>query len=106
VGTLVLAEDMGATSPMRRDVDRRETATATDNPVIVASNRAPSDWLKPVADQIGHFRADVVGRVEASPSAAITLDFFPLYRLHDRTYSVYMTLFTPKAWSQRTGGTQ
>jgi DUF1680 family protein len=103
-GPLVLAEDMGAPGPQRPG-RQRGAATPANNPVIVTSSQLVSDWLKPVAGEPGQFHTDGVGRIATSPSDVTELNFVPIYRVHEHTYSVYMNLFTPQEWTQRAAGT-
>ena len=104
-GPLVLVQDMGTLAPKRGSSEGRGPAVA-DNPVLVASTRTVSDWLKPVSGQSGKFRTEGAGRIASSPSTALELNFIPLYRLHDHTYSIYMNLYTPDAWARLTAGAQ
>jgi len=106
-GPLVLGEDMGPAVRRAPAASGGRAAPVVDkNPVLVVSSRTVSDWLKPIDGRPGEFRTDGVGRIAASPATPVELKFVPLYRLHDRTYSVYMNVLSPDAWSHRTGETQ
>ena len=105
-GPLVLAEDMGPATKRIAGGGARGTQAVDKNPVLVVSTRTVSDWLKPIDGKPGEFRTDDVGRIASSPTTPVELKFMPLYRLHDRTYSVYMNLFAPDVWSHRTLETQ
>jgi len=90
-GPLVLAGDLGPED--RQDVARDEITGLWKVPVLVATEKPVSDWLKPVEGKPGHFRSDGVGRDH-------DVDFLPFYRLHRRTYAVYWDFFTPEEWEQ------
>jgi hypothetical protein len=87
-GPLVLAGDLG---PEQR---RRGRAPSTDVPVLVAAETPVASWLKPVAGQPGDFQSVGVGRDK-------DVQFFPFYRLHERTYAVYWDTFTPGEWETK-----
>lgn len=89
-GPLVLAQDVGPRAVSRGAGAKSGAAVADASPVHC--ERLASS-LKPVVGQPGQFRTDV-GRIAASPTAPIELAIVPLYRLHDRIFSVYMDLFT------------
>jgi DUF1680 family protein len=102
-GPLVLAADLGTTPPARGPAPRgpgaRGPALMRNFPAIVSA--APvTEWLTPVADQPGQFKAE--GRTLAAPDQAVPLTFIPLYRLHDHTQSVYMSIYTPDEFQRRT----
>ncbi len=110
-GPLVLAADQGTAAPPAQARGRRGAAAGAppapnNNPVIVTAARSIAEWLKPAVGKAGEFSVAGAGRTTASPAAAVDVSFVPLYRLHDHTYSVYLNMLTPEAWSQRTGGTQ
>lgn len=100
-GPLVLGQDMGPASEGGGRRSGRDAESDPNQPVLVVSTRAVSDWLKPVDGRPGKFRTDGVGRIPAAPEVAAELSFIPLYRLHERRYSVYMNLLTPDEWAQR-----
>lgn len=89
-GPLVLAGDLGP-EPEREGRARQPL----NIPALVAAERSPVDWLKPVPDRPGNFRSAGVGREK-------DVELVPLYRLHRRTYSVYWNLFTPAEWEKKT----
>ena len=63
-------------------------------PVLVAADRSPSDWIKPVPGKPGTFRSEGVGRER-------DVELAPFYRLHRRTYSVYWDVLSPAEWEKR-----
>ena len=88
-GPLVLAGDLG---PERR-------GRPSDSPSLVTSDKPLTEWLQPVADNLGVFRTVGVGR---SPDGqASEVEFVPFYRLHRRTYSVYWDLDTNDSWTKK-----
>lgn len=91
-GPLVLAGDLGPED--QRDLQRDALSGDLKVPVFVAAERPVAGWLKPVAENPGHFRTDGVGRDR-------DVDFLPLYRLHRRTYAVYWDLFTQPEWEKK-----
>lgn len=84
-GPLVLAGDLG-------DEDFSPWKPGAV-PVLVASGRAVSDWLKPVDGQPGNFRSVGVGRDR-------DVDFKPFYRTHRRTYAIYWDFYSPQEWEK------
>ncbi len=103
-GPFVLGQDMGPSLERGRRRSGRDAESDPNQPVLVVPTRTVSDWLKPVDGRPGEFRTDGVGRVGAAPEVAAELSFIPLYRLHERRYSVYMNLLTPDEWAQRSAG--
>lgn len=90
-GPLVLAADLGDEQLSRRT--QRQAPPPIEIPVFVAAERPVDEWLKPVPDKPGWFRTDGVGKNR-------DVEFAPFYRLHRRTYAVYVDLFTPEEWQQ------
>ena len=88
-GPLVLAGDLG---PDSRTGGRSVQPSSV--PVFVAAERPITEWLKPVPGKPGAFRSEKVGRES-------DVEFVPFYRLHRRTYSVYLDLLTPSDWEKR-----
>ncbi|HEY4424333.1 MAG TPA: beta-L-arabinofuranosidase domain-containing protein [Pyrinomonadaceae bacterium] len=88
-GPLVLAGDLG---PERR-------GKSSDSPSLVTSDKPLTEWLQPVADNLGVFRTVGVGR--STEGQASEVDFVPFYRLHRRTYSVYWDLDTNDSWTKK-----
>ncbi len=89
-GPLVLAGDLG---PERRG------GPATESPSLVTAEKPVTEWLQPVADNLGVFRTVGVGR--SADDKASEVEFVPFYRLHRRTYSVYWDLYTNDGWTRR-----
>lgn len=88
-GPLVLAGDLG---PERR-------GESSDSPSLVTSDKPLTEWLQPVADNLGVFRTVGVGR--GTDGGASEVEFVPFYRLHRRTYSVYWDLDTNDSWTKK-----
>lgn len=89
-GPLVLAGDLG---PERRG------GPATDLPALVTAEKPITEWLQPVADNLGVFRTVGVGR--STDDRASEVELVPFYRLHRRTYSVYWDLYTNDGWTRK-----
>jgi len=95
-GPLVLAGDLGPEIPRSRWTKRQassEEIKLKPVPVFVAAHLPPSEWIKPVPGEPGHFRTVGVGREE-------DVDLYPFYRLHRRRYALYWDLFTPQEWEK------
>jgi DUF1680 family protein len=88
-GPLVLAADLG---PERR-------GGSPESPSLVTEDRPLTEWLQPVADNLGVFRIVGVGRSTDGQTSEV--DFVPFYRLHRRTYSVYWDLDTVDSWTKK-----
>ncbi len=95
-GPIVLAGDLGPERERRRGATGQAGAQqqVIKIPSLVAAERTPSTWIKPVANKSGAFRTSGVGREQ-------DVDLVPFYRLHRRTYSVYFDLFTPAEWEKK-----
>jgi hypothetical protein len=87
-GPLVLAGDLG---PERRGASSETSLVTSDKPL--------TEWLQPVADNLGVFRTVGVGR--SAEGEASEVEFVPFYRLHRRTYSVYWDLDTNDSWTRK-----
>ncbi|MBN1126523.1 MAG: glycoside hydrolase family 127 protein [Sedimentisphaerales bacterium] len=81
-GPLVLAGEFG---------DRRPEPWV---PVLMAQDRNPSRWIKPVPGDLIRFKTEGVGRPD-------DFTLIPFYRMHHQWYSVYFDLFTEQQWTQR-----
>ncbi|HEU4869553.1 MAG TPA: beta-L-arabinofuranosidase domain-containing protein [Pyrinomonadaceae bacterium] len=88
-GPLVLAGDLG---PERRG------GLGTESPALVVADKPVTQWLQPVADNIGVFRTVGVGR--SADDKVSEVEFVPFYRLHRRTYSIYWDLYTNNGWTK------
>jgi DUF1680 family protein len=88
-GPLVLAADLG---PEGR-------GGQTESPGLVTAEKPLTEWLQPVADNLGVFRTVGVGR--DLEGQAREVEFVPFYRLHRRTYSVYWDLDTNESWTKK-----
>ncbi|MFN7949759.1 MAG: glycoside hydrolase family 127 protein [Blastocatellia bacterium] len=98
-GPLVLAGDLGPERERRRGASgqtgaQSHAAQIVKIPSLVAAERAPSAWIKAVADKPGFFRTAGAGREQ-------DVELVPFYRLHRRTYSAYFDLFTPAEWEKK-----
>ena len=89
-GPLVLAGDLG---PERRG------GSASESPSLVTAEKPVTEWLQPVADNLGVFRTVGVGR--SAEDKASEVEFVPFYRLHRRTYSIYWDLYSNDGWSKK-----
>lgn len=89
-GPLVLAGDLGPEPPRQQ----AERAPQQESPVLVASDRPVTDWLKPIAGRPGAFRSEGVGRDR-------DVELVPFYRLHHRTYTTYWDVLTPPEYDAR-----
>jgi hypothetical protein len=89
-GPLVLAGDLGT---------ERRSGRIEPAPVFVSAQLPLTDWLKPVLDKPGNFRAVGVGR--DSNGQKVDVEFAPFYRLHRRAYALYWDLYTPQQWDKR-----
>ena len=99
-GPLVLAGDLGPEPPGRAEAPDAQRAARNPPkvPVLVAAERPPTAWLKPVAGAPGRFTSDGVGREPDAAAGVSDVQFQPFFRLHRRTYSTYWDLFTPAEW--------
>ena len=88
-GPLVLAADLG---PERRG------GGATESPALVPDEKPLTEWLQPVRDNLGVFRTVGVGRNTEGQTSEV--EFYPFYRLHRRTYSIYWDLYTNDGWTK------
>jgi hypothetical protein len=88
-GPLVLAADLG---PERR-------GEASESPSLVTADKPLTEWLQPVADNLGIFRTAGVGR--GTDGQTKEVEFVPFYRLHRRTYSVYWDLYSNEDWTRK-----
>ena len=104
-GPLVLAGDLG---PERRWSRREEeqdevrpVAVTQDYPLLVASPRPVSDWVKPAAEKPGYFVISGVARKLKEPEKTVDLELVPFYRLHKRLYSGYWDYISEADWQKR-----
>src|SRR5262249_18390760 len=68
-------------------------ALVTDRPV--------TEWLRPVADKPGTFRAAGVAHALDESQAARDVELAPFYTVHRRTYAAYWDLLTAAEYSAR-----
>ncbi len=92
-GPLVLAGDIGPEIRFGRE-RQAEPSTRPVVPIFVAAGIDPSEWVKPVEGEAGHFRTNGVGRPN-------DVDLYPFYRLHRRTYAVYWDIFSEAGWKEQ-----
>ena len=90
-GPLVLAGDLGAE---RQRGEHRNIRASESAPVLVASARSVSDFVKPVPGKPGTFVTSDVGL-----TTDITL--VPFYQLPRRRYEIYWDMFTPEEWKKK-----
>ncbi|MBX6331337.1 MAG: glycoside hydrolase family 127 protein [Gemmatimonadaceae bacterium] len=104
-GPLVLAGDLGPEPPHVRgaDEDDRPTLGRPMVPVLVAADRPVDEWIERVPGTPARFRTKGVGREPHANGAAHDVELVPFYRLHERTYAAYWTLFTPAEWEAKKG---
>ena len=89
-GPLVLAADLG---PERRG------GLSASIPSLVTDDKPAGEWLEPKSDNLGIFRA--VGVARNSEDLPDELEFVPFYRLHRRTYAIYLDLYTRDGWNRK-----
>lgn len=85
-GPLVLAGDLG---PL-------EDPKAKDflyTPVFIPQTEKLDAWIQPVEGKTNTFRTLNAGHPR-------DVELSPLYKMHDRTYSVYWDIFTKEAWQE------
>ena len=97
-GPLVLAGDLGPEPERGRE---RGAGYEPNVPVFVAAEQPVDQWVKPVADEPGHFRITGVGRDSFGADREINANLVPFYSLHRRTYAVYFDLFTQPEWEEK-----
>ena len=98
-GPLVLAGDLGPEPERGRE--RGAGYERPNVPVFVAAEQPVDQWVKPVANEPGHFRITGVSRDSLGADREIDADLVPFYRLHRRTYAVYFDLFTQPEWEEK-----
>ena len=86
-GPLVLAGDLG---PVIDSASREPLYV----PVLMAENRNPSSWMKPVEGQPNTFITVNTGRPR-------DIVMKPFYSIYDRRYSVYWDLFNEARWNEK-----
>ena len=98
-GPLVLAGDLGPEPERGRE--RGAGYERPDVPVFVAAEQPVDQWVKPVANEPGHFRITSVGRDSFGADRKVNANLVPFYRLHRRTYAVYFDRFTQSEWQEK-----
>ncbi len=86
-GPLVLAADLGP-------VDDPRSEQRNYVPVLMSESRDPATWLEAVPGETSTFRTQGIG-------APRDVKLRPLYRVNDRTYTVYLDLFNEVQWAER-----
>jgi DUF1680 family protein len=86
-GPLVMAGDLG---PINDSASKDPFYV----PVMMAGNRDPRTWMKPVDDKPNTFRTINTGRPR-------DVEIKPFYIIYDRRYSVYWDLFNELDWETR-----
>jgi DUF1680 family protein len=104
-GPLVLAGDLGPERKWsRREEEQDEVkpiAVSQDYPLLIASPRLVSEWVKPIQGKPGHFVITEVARKLQEPEKALELELIPFYRLHRRLYSGYWDYLDQVEWNKR-----
>jgi hypothetical protein len=90
-GPLVLAGDLGP-SPAHNGTEGEQPAPKA--PALVTT-RDVVDWLEPVANRAGVFRASRVAVALDATKRAQQVELAPFYAVQRRTYVVYWDLLTP-----------
>jgi DUF1680 family protein len=91
-GPLVLAGDLGPQPRRDADGDGDGPQTATVESPVLVTDRALSEWLRPVEGQPGYFRTTGLG---------VDVTLAPFYRTHRRIYTGYWDLLTPAENTER-----
>ena len=91
-GPLVLAGDLGPQPRRDADGDGDGPQTATVESPVLVTDRAVSEWLRPVAGQPGYFRTTGLG---------VDVTLAPFYRTHRRIYTGYWDVLTPAENTER-----
>src|SRR6185503_15224698 len=76
----------------------RRGGSSSESAALVTADKPVTEWLQPVRDNLGVFRTVGVGR--SVDGQASEVEFVPFYRLHRRTYSVYLDLYTNEGWTR------
>ncbi|WP_420539860.1 beta-L-arabinofuranosidase domain-containing protein [Paenibacillus polymyxa] len=85
-GPLVLAGDLG---PLEDPKAKEFLYT----PVFIPPTEELDHWIQPVEGKTNTFRTLKAGHPR-------DVELSPLYKMHDRTYSVYWDIFTKEAWQE------
>ncbi|WP_016821419.1 glycoside hydrolase family 127 protein [Paenibacillus polymyxa] len=85
-GPLVLAGDLG---PLEDPKAKEFLYT----PVFIPPTEEMDHWIQPVEGKTNTFRTLNTGHPR-------DVELSPLYKMHDRTYSVYWDIFTKEAWQE------
>jgi uncharacterized protein len=85
-GPLVLAGDLGKE-------DDPNAYSIGFVPIILTTDRNPSDWMSQVKGKANTFVTNGIG----NPRDIVLK---PFYEIHDRRYSVYFDLFTKESWNK------
>jgi uncharacterized protein len=96
-GPLVLAGDLGA-APARNRTEGQQPAPAA--PALV-TDKPVTDWLRPIADRPGAFRAGGVALAMDASKAPRDVELAPFYTVHRRTYVAYWDLLTRPEYDAR-----
>jgi DUF1680 family protein len=99
-GPLVLAGDLGAAPRRGDDGDGDGVRSAAPEPVALVTDRPVTEWLTPVSNKPGVFKAGGVARIIATQSP-IDVEFSPFFSMHRRTYAAYWDVLTPAALAAR-----
>jgi uncharacterized protein len=100
LGPLVLAGDLGAAPRRRTDGDGDGTTAAPPEPPVLVTDRPVNEWLKPVANRPGVYRAIGVAR-RPSNDTPFDVDFMPFHQIHRRSYAAYWDVLTAPEYKDR-----
>ncbi len=104
-GPLVLAGDLGPERKWsRREEEQdevRPVAVTRDYPLLVASPRPVSEWVKPLEGRPGRFIISGLARRLQEPEKTPDIELVPFYRLHRRLYSGYWDYIDEAEWKKR-----
>ena len=99
-GPLVLAGDLGAAPRRREDGDGDGVRSAAPEPVALVTTQPVSEWLTPLSNRPGAFRASAVAHT-ISTQTPFDVDFSPFYAMHRRTYTAYWNLLSREELARR-----
>ena len=96
-GPIVLAGDLGP-APERNRTEGRQPPP--DAPALV-TDKAVTEWLRPVADKPGTFRTSGAAFALDESKSARDVELAPFYTVQRRTYAAYWDLLTPAEYTAR-----
>jgi DUF1680 family protein len=96
-GPLVLAGDLGP-APERNRTEGRQPPPGA--PALV-TDKAVTEWLRPVADKPGSFWTSGAAFALDESKSARDVELAPFYAVQRRTYAAYWDLLTPAEYAAR-----